>query len=119
MKWCILKYITTTTTVAPASIGAHTERTLTENYFFKRNKIILFLLTAISTLLISNCNSFQVLFDNIVPYYILFEKYICILALEMASPGNQHCANCIGTLSFPIPPLHYSFLIPQEHGWQK
>ena len=25
-----------------------------------------------------------------------------MLALEMASPGNQHCANCIGTLSFPI-----------------
>jgi len=22
--------------------------------------------------------------------------------LEMASSGNQHCANCIGTLSFPI-----------------
>jgi len=20
----------------------------------------------------------------------------------MASPGNHHCANCIGTLSFPI-----------------
>ena len=20
----------------------------------------------------------------------------------MASPGNRHCANCIGTLSFPI-----------------
>ena len=20
----------------------------------------------------------------------------------MASPGNQHCANCIGTFSFPI-----------------
>ena len=20
----------------------------------------------------------------------------------MAGPGNQHCANCIGTLSFPI-----------------
>jgi len=32
--------------------------------------------------------------------YILFEKYIYILALEMASSGNQHCANCIGTLSF-------------------
>ena len=28
--------------------------------------------------------------------------YNCMLALEMASPGNQHCANCIGTLSFPI-----------------
>ena len=25
-----------------------------------------------------------------------------ILALEMASTGNQHCANCIGTLSFPV-----------------
>jgi len=35
---------------------------------------------------------------------ILFEKYIYILALEMACPGNQHCANCIGTLSFPILP---------------
>ena len=34
--------------------------------------------------------------------YILFEKYIYILALEMASPGNRHCASCIGTLSFPI-----------------
>ena len=22
----------------------------------------------------------------------------------MASPWNQHCANCIGTLSFPIVP---------------
>ena len=27
---------------------------------------------------------------------------VCVLALEMASPGNQHCANCIGTLSLPI-----------------
>jgi len=24
-----------------------------------------------------------------------------ILASEMANPGNQHCANCIGTLSVP------------------
>ena len=24
------------------------------------------------------------------------KKSIYILALEMASPGNQHCANCIG-----------------------
>jgi len=40
------------------------------------------------------------------------KKYRYILALEMASPGNQHCANCVGTLSFPIlthrdaPPLN-------------
>jgi len=34
--------------------------------------------------------------------YILCEKYVYILALEMASPGKQQCANCIGTLSFPI-----------------
>ena len=38
---------------------------------------------------------------------VLFEKYVFILALEMASPGNQHCAKCIGTLSFPIE-LHSS-----------
>jgi len=31
-----------------------------------------------------------------------FEKYIHILALEMASPENQHCAICIGTVSFSI-----------------
>ena len=34
--------------------------------------------------------------------YVLFEKYTNILALEMASPGNRHCANCIGALLFPI-----------------
>jgi len=26
----------------------------------------------------------------------------CVLALEMASRGNQLCASCIGALSFPI-----------------
>ena len=30
--------------------------------------------------------------------YILFENYIYILAVEMASPGNRHCASCIGTV---------------------
>jgi len=39
-----------------------------------------------------------VLYDEIASY-ILFEKYIYILA----SPRN-HCANCIGTLLFPVPP---------------
>jgi len=39
--------------------------------------------------------------------YILFEKYIYILTLEMANPGNQHCASCIGTLSFPIRDVTY------------
>jgi len=32
--------------------------------------------------------------------YILFEKYIYILGLEMTNPGNQHCVSCIGALSF-------------------
>jgi len=41
--------------------------------------------------------------------YILFEKCIYILALEMASPGNQHCTNCIGTLLFPIGNMHGRF----------
>jgi len=30
------------------------------------------------------------------------KKYIYTIALDLASPGNQHCANCFGTLSFPI-----------------
>jgi len=40
--------------------------------------------------------------------YILFEKYINILALEMASPGNRHSASCTGALSFPTD--NYSLL---------
>ena len=39
--------------------------------------------------------------------YILLEKHIYILALKMASAGNKHCANCIGTLSVPIVPLDF------------
>jgi len=63
----------------------------------------LFFKTTISILVISDHNSFRVLFIliKLLPN-ILFQKYIYILALEMASPVNQHCANCIGTLSFPI-----------------
>ena len=34
--------------------------------------------------------------------YILFEKYINILALDMASPEIWNCANYIGTLLFPM-----------------
>jgi len=30
------------------------------------------------------------------------KKCIYILALEMAGPGNRHCANYIGTLSFSV-----------------
>jgi len=40
--------------------------------------------------------------DEIAAPYILLEKYIYVLALEMASAGNRHRANCIDTLSFPI-----------------
>ena len=36
------------------------------------------------------------------PIYILLEKHSHICALEMVSSGNQHCANCIGTLLFPF-----------------
>ena len=64
--------------------------------------INLFFLTAISILVISNHNSFRVLFDKIASAYFIRKKYIYISTLEMASPGNQHCVNCIGTLSFLI-----------------
>ena len=52
-------------------------------------------------LLISNHNGSESCLIKLLPY-ILFEKCIYILALEMASPGNQHCASCISTLPFSI-----------------
>jgi len=49
--------------------------------------------------------------------YILFEEYIYILASKMASPGNQRCANCIGTLSITqryLPPGGEDILAPLQ-----
>jgi len=62
--------------------------------------IRLFFKTAISILVISNHNGFRVLSINRKIY--IKNKIKNILALEMANPGKQHCANCIGSLSFPI-----------------
>jgi len=76
------------------------ERNCAENYNKWHSKIIF--KTAISISVISNRNSFRLLLDKIAFLYFIFENCIYILALEMVSPGNQHCANCIGTLSFPI-----------------
>jgi len=66
------------------------------------NTINLFFLNAIGTLVISNrrLTVSVCCLIKLLPR-ILFQKYIDILALEMASPGKQHCANCIGTHSFP------------------
>ena len=50
----------------------------------------------------SNRNSFRVVFDWFRPIFYLKYIFINILALEMGSPGNRHCTNCIGTLTFPI-----------------
>ena len=58
-------------------------------------------LTAMSISVISNHNSFRLLFDKSASVYFI-GKYIDILALEMASPANQHCANCVGTHSFSV-----------------
>ena len=41
--------------------------------------------------------------------YILSEKYVYILALETTCPGNQHCANYIGALSFLMFLFWWSF----------
>jgi len=49
-----------------------------------------FLKTEISILVISNHNSFRVLFGKNC-FRIFSLKSVYILALEMASPGNQHC----------------------------
>ena len=35
-------------------------------------------------------------------YIFICEKYSNILAEEMTSRGNRHCASCVGTVSFTI-----------------
>ena len=57
-------------------------------------------------MVISNRNSFQVLFDKIASVYFFWKIYN-ILALEMTGPGNRHCASCIGTLSVSLSALLY------------
>jgi len=76
------------------------ERKCAENYN-KFDTINLFLklqaaLWQFQTITVSGCCLIE-LFTH-----ILFEKIIYILALKMASTGNQHCASCIGTLAFPM-----------------
>jgi len=62
------------------------------------NTVNLFLKTAIIILVISNDNSFRVLFDKNC-FRIFYLKNAFVFALKMASPGNRHYANCIGALS--------------------
>ena len=61
------------------------ERKRAENYNKWHDKFIFF-----------NCNQHfgKCCLIKLLPY-ILFQKYIYILAFEMASQGNQHCANTI------------------------
>ena len=54
-----------------------------------------------SILLISNYNTFRVLFNETASIYFIWKIYV-YFSIENASQGNQHCANCIGTLLFPI-----------------
>ena len=63
----------------------------TMKLFFKlQSAFWQFQTTAVSGCCLINC------------FRIFYLKMYLYLALEMASPGNQHRANCIGTLSFPI-----------------
>jgi len=83
--------------------GRFRERMCAENYnkwhseFFSQTAISI-LLISFQAITVSEC-----CLTKMLPC-ILFEKYINILASasEMASLGNRHCANCIGTLSFPM-----------------
>ena len=62
--------------------------------------LLFFKLTAISILVISKLYSFRVLFDKIASVYFIREIY-WYFSISVASPGNRHCASCIGTLSCP------------------
>ena len=67
-------------------------------------------------MVISKQNSFRVLFDKIASEYFIW-KISDILASEMVSPGNQHCANCIGTLSFPFGAERRAPVMPRRCCW--
>jgi len=46
--------------------------------------------------------------------YILFEKYIYMLALEMPSRGNRHCADCVGAQGTgTVPTVYFRSLSPK------
>ena len=78
------------------------ERKCAENYDNNAIGLNLFFKTAVSILVISNHDVVSECCSEQLLPYILFEKYIYILEFEMARPGNQHSANCIGALSFPV-----------------
>ena len=76
-------------------------------------KINLLSKTAISILVISNYNSFQVQFDKIASIYFMQKIYIYLhFRTGNGQPGNQHCANCISALSFPISIIYITTLHP-------
>ena len=63
---------------------------------------IYFKKTSISILAISNHNSFRVLFDKIASVYFIWKIYLYLyFSIGNGRHRDQHCANCIGTLSFP------------------
>jgi len=65
------------------------ERQCAENYNTQHNKFILFKIFAISISVISNRNSFRVLFDNIASVYFISKIYL-YFATENGQPRNQH-----------------------------
>ena len=73
-------------------------------------------LTAVSIFVISNHNSFRVLFDKTTFVYFIWKNiYIYILALEMASPGIQHCA--IVSAHFCSLYRHLRFFCDLAYAW--
>jgi len=80
------------------------ERKCVENYTKQHNKFIFKLQSAFwyfQTITVSECCLIKLLL------YILFQKYIYILALEMVSPGNQHSA--LSTM--PVLSAHFCSLL--------
>ena len=69
-------------------------------------------------MVISNHNSFRVRFDKIASVYFIW-KYINILALEMAIPGNRYCANCIARSVNCAALLLYNFPVVSMLKWCK
>ena len=90
---------------------SYKEQKCAENYNKWHNNF--FSSAAISIIVISNHNSFPGLFDKIASAYFIWKKCINILALEMACPGNRHCA---GTPEFHAKKIEIIFQLQWKLG---
>jgi len=64
------------------------------------NKMMMMMMIMMMMMMMTTTMTMMIMI-KLLPCILYEKKYVHILALEMASARNQHCANCIGTLFVP------------------